>query len=230
MSDRIIRFLLVDRETGRMAERLAALTIALPEGVTMAYGMRDPAASAAGTAHGDALGDPPLLFDAFLEFREAGAGGLDRLEEFALGAVEQVAPAIDLSRSSAIAGHRHVLMTRGGPCMMIFALTPPTAMTPPDFFAYWRDRHAPMVIAASGGKGSYYQLHGNMAASTRLAERLSLRGPIFAGHAGGWMKDPALLGKSLSFPASVAALEDERQFIDHARSSMGVFRYNGPEG
>jgi len=227
VGERIIRFLLSGKDPASLAGPLAALDTELPEGVSLAYGMRDIRGSPAGTAHGKALGEPPIVYDAFVEFREAGGGGFERLEAIACDAAAGIAPFADLAHSSVIEGHCHILMSRPGPFMMIFALSPPAGMSHDAFIGHWRDIHAPMVVAASRGKGSYLQLHGDPAASKRMAGRVSFGGPVFSGHAGGWLSDPAAVVHTLSLPASLAALEDERRFIDHSRSSMGIFAFNG---
>ncbi|MET0362620.1 MAG: hypothetical protein ABW048_12815 [Sphingobium sp.] len=229
MSERIIRFLLTSAAGGEIGSRLAALAEEIPGGVDIGYGVRDERASPAGTQHGAALGDSPLLFDAYVEYRErdggeSGEGDFGRLTTVATDAMGRMAPWIDATSSSIIVGHRHVLMPRRAPFMMIFALSPPPGMGQDGFLGHWRDRHGPMVVEAARGKGSYYQLHGDTVRTAALADVLGIGGLRLSGHAGGWMRDPEMLTRSLAVPSALVALEDERLFIDHSRSSMGVYR------
>lgn len=221
MPSRRIRLLLTQAPgEASIAEAIAGLrdqTSALPDFV---WGTKIDGDPIAGTAHRQEIGEPSIGADVFVETGGEGLAGLERLI-WALGT------AVDHAASCAIAGVHHLLMARTGPCMAIFALAPREDMSREAFFNYWFNVHGKFFVEAQAGAGSYYQLHADAEQTRAINERLGLDGPQFAGHAGGWMKNPERIREAFQHPTALEALADERNFIDHSRSLYGVYRLAG---
>lgn len=193
-----------------------------PAGMSLAWGRRAPGDHIQGSGHGDAIGPAPDGFEAMVEAVGEGVSDAALIEALA-PIVEAVADHADLARSAVLAGDRHLLAPNFGPNMMVFALRRPAAMSREAFFDYWANKHGPMITRGFGSRGSYYQLHGDDAATQAAAQRFGAGIADFDGHAGGWLRDAAVLGVSMKRPEAVVALDDERQFIDHSRSMLVVY-------
>jgi uncharacterized protein (TIGR02118 family) len=97
-----------------------------------------------------------------------------------------------------------------------------------EFQRYWRDRHAPLVArhAAALGIRRYVQCH-TADGAVNAALRASRGGPEpYDGVAELWFDDLAALAAATTTEAGRAAgralLDDERRFIDLARSPLFV--------
>ncbi|MET0371510.1 MAG: EthD domain-containing protein [Sphingobium sp.] len=167
------------------------------------------------TPHREALGPHAEIFDLFVEAASADA---------VAAVLAPLAPLVDPARSAVIAGPYHLLMPWQGPYLMIFALRPRVGMSRADFLDYWTTKHGPLIVAAGRGKGSYYQLHAHPGATTTLARTLGYVIDDLAGNAGGWLKEPEKLARFFHHPSTLAALADERMFIDHRRSPLNIYR------
>lgn len=193
-----------------------------PPGVTLGWGMRTPGDPIEGTGHGEAIGPAPDGFEAMVE-----AVGEDPAADALAGALapvlEAVSGHVDPARSTVLAGDHHLLAPHPGPYMMVFALRRPAQMSREAFFDYWANRHGPMIMSGFQSRGSYYQLHGDEAATRAVAERFGVGLADFDGHAGGWLRDPSVLAVSMRRDGARVALDDERRFIDHARSMLLVY-------
>jgi uncharacterized protein (TIGR02118 family) len=109
---------------------------------------------------------------------------------------------------------------------LTFALMRLPHLTRPAFQAYWFDTHGPLVASVAEPLGilRYVQTHS---APEAVSEGLrASRGapPDYDGVAELWYESLEALGERLARPEAQAAglllLEDERRFIDHARSPL----------
>jgi hypothetical protein len=176
-----------------------------------------------GTAHGAAMkaAEPP--FEAVFE-----VGGEAAPETVLLEAVEGAASVlgewIDASRSAAILGEERVIVPGRHPVLLVFALRRRRELGAEEFHAYWRDTHAEVGEAVPGLPG-YRQLHGEAAANRAAAAAAGVAMADFDGAAEGYYPDLAAFAAVMGQPeVAVDALEDEKRFIDHARSVIGVYR------
>jgi uncharacterized protein (TIGR02118 family) len=104
-----------------------------------------------------------------------------------------------------------------------FALRQPEAMSMDDAQRYWRDQHGPFIrsMAPAMGMLRYQQVHRY---ETSLEGALrALRGTeveAYTGHAEAWFERGALPPEAAD--AGRRAIEDERAFIDFARSAIWI--------
>jgi uncharacterized protein (TIGR02118 family) len=110
---------------------------------------------------------------------------------------------------------------------LTFCLTRLPGMTRPQFQDYWRDRHAPLVMAHADALGfaRYVQSHTiSDAARLPLAAIRGSAGLDYDGVAQFWWTDMATLAAAGATPEGQRAgellLEDERRFIDLSRSPI----------
>jgi len=110
---------------------------------------------------------------------------------------------------------------------LVFALRRLPHLTRQEFQRTWREDHAPLVERhrAALGIRRYVQVHTLDAPANELL-RASRGGPEpYDGVAELWFDDPAALEAPAApeaVEAALALLEDERRFIDHARSPLWV--------
>lgn len=226
MAVRKVRLLLTARGEApalTTALKQAVADVTPPRGVKLAFGSRAPGDHIEGSGHGEAIGPAPGGFEAMVE-----AFGEDLSTEALVEAlapiVDAVSGQVDLARSAVLAGNQHLLApTDNGPFMLVFALRRPQQMSREAFFDYWANRHGPMIAKGLGERGTYYQFRGDEDATRSAAQRLGAGIDDFDGHAGGWLRDPSVLGVSMKRPQAAIALDDERQFIDHPRSMLVVY-------
>jgi uncharacterized protein (TIGR02118 family) len=107
-----------------------------------------------------------------------------------------------------------------------FALRRLPRLSRGEFQRIWREEHGPLVLrhAAALGIRRYVQLH-TVATPLDAALRESRAAPeAFDGVAELWFESLEAMGARLATPEAQAAaralLEDERRFIDHARSPL----------
>jgi uncharacterized protein (TIGR02118 family) len=109
---------------------------------------------------------------------------------------------------------------------LVFALRRLPTLSRDEFQRYWLEHHGPLVRshAETLGIRRYVQVH-SLPGEMQVALRASRDAPEeFDGVAELWFDDLAALGLSVTTEAgraaSAALLEDERRFIDHARSPL----------
>lgn len=113
---------------------------------------------------------------------------------------------------------------------LVFCLRRLPSLSREEFQRYWLDRHGPLVRshAAVLGIRRYVQTH-TLDGPVTDALRASRGGPEpYDGVAELWWDDPDALAAATATPegraAGAALLEDERRFIDLARSPLFVAR------
>jgi len=93
---------------------------------------------------------------------------------------------------------------------LIYCISKKPNMTVDDFQRYWREVHAP-IAARIPGVRRYVQSHA--APSMYGGERV----PAYDGAAELWWDDMDAMRAAMGTPELRAALEDEKNFIDHSR-------------
>ncbi len=105
---------------------------------------------------------------------------------------------------------------------LVFALRRLPHLSRQEFQRYWREQHAPLVEKHRTALGirRYVQLH---TLETPVNERLRVSRDApeaFDGVAELWFDATSLPATPEAAAAALALLEDERRFIDHARSPL----------
>jgi hypothetical protein len=204
---------------------IAAARATVPEGVRIGHGRRVGKDPLEGTPHRDLLGRSPPRFDAYVETSLFSAGDPALPAAALRDILDRIGPLISRDESSVICGNRHLLLPMQGPYMMIFALRRLPALSHEAFMDYWYNRHGKLVANSKRDRGgSYYQLHADAEMTWQLAGNSGFTLEPFDGHAGGWMRNLEKLTSNLHSPTAARALADERRFIDHSRSFMGIYQ------
>ena len=109
---------------------------------------------------------------------------------------------------------------------LVFTLHRRADLTPEEFHRYWLEQHGPLVrsFAEVLGIRRYVQVHA-LPEAVQQGLRASREAPAhYDGVAELWYDSLEALGEAVSTEAgraaAVALLEDERRFIDHARSPL----------
>ena len=93
---------------------------------------------------------------------------------------------------------------------LIYCISKKPDMSVEEFQAYWRDVHAP-IAGAIPGLRRYVQCH--VVPETYGAQSK----PAYDGAAELWFDDLDAMRTAMRTPEVAAALEDEKNFIDHSR-------------
>ena len=95
---------------------------------------------------------------------------------------------------------------------IVYCITKKPGLSDEEFHRYWKDDHGP-IAAKIPGLHRYVQSHTHPA-SAEL-------GPVaYDGVAEVWFEDLDSLRSAMNSPQVAAALEDEKNFIDHSRVAM----------
>jgi hypothetical protein len=168
----------------------------------------------------------PGSFEVAVELRAEDAGAL-------LAAAEDLgkglADGVDRSRSIALVGTDHVMLSGSGPAVLIYGLRRLPALTLPAFHAYWVNTHAEFGRRALAGQG-YRQVHADPASSAALAAAVGLDlsdldGAVISASSS-WDTYWQRRENEAARKTGAEALADEDNFIDHSRSmSMRYTEY-----
>jgi hypothetical protein len=174
------------------------------------------------TAHSSATSDGPRPCDAILEIQLAAAEIAAAIEAIR-GLAGRLGHLIDPVRSAAIAGFEHVIMPGRGPVSLCFALRRLPRLTRQQYLDYWLNVHAEFGRHISPTH-TYRQFHADDHSSRQTADAAGICIADYDGTAESFFPDVAGL-RALLTRTDVAegALEDERRFIDHARSVIGFY-------
>jgi uncharacterized protein (TIGR02118 family) len=102
---------------------------------------------------------------------------------------------------------------------LIYCISRKPDLTVEEFQRYWREVHAP-IAAAIPGVRRYVQCH--VLPATYSGERQ----PGFDGAAELWWDDIDALRAAMATPELRAAIEDEKNFIDHSRVASFITTEN----
>ncbi|MDH4144310.1 MAG: EthD domain-containing protein [Acidimicrobiia bacterium] len=196
----------------------------------------DPFAEAAARARGGAMEEPydgvaELWFDSEDEFRAAGAADAGRAAGRAL--LEDEAHFIDLARSPLWLAHEYpqvnptpetvVASEWNGVVKLYFPLRHLPTLDLDGAQRYWRVQHGPLIRrqAPAAGILCYRQVHRyETPLEAALRDARGCEVEPYTGHAEAWF-DRSIVRTGPEVRASGRrAVEDERNFIDFARSSI----------
>lgn len=162
-------------------------------------------------------------FDAVFEVG-AEAGDLNQLIIPLRDIIEHLNQWIDPSRSAIIAGTEHVILPGEEPLLLIFAIRRPFRMTDDAYHDYWLNTHAKVARKVPVLR-AYRQFHANEGLTQRIGKLLNIGITDFNGAAQGYYRDIEDFLDIMKQPEVTAdAIEDEKKFIDHSRSVMGLYR------
>ncbi len=131
---------------------------------------------------------------------------------------------IDPVRSAAIAGMEHVIVPGSQRLELVFALRRLPALSPEQFRDHWLNVHAE-IARGIGALQGYRQFHADDQHSEAAAASAGVGVADFEGAAEAYYQNSEAFLKIMSEPAVAAdALADERTFIDHSRSVLGLYR------
>jgi hypothetical protein len=173
-------------------------------------------------AHALEMKKSPPAFDAIFEAAAADMTW-DQLIQAVDGLGDRLGGLLNLAKSAVIAGTEHVIIPGEQPLMIIFALRRLDALSSEEFHDYWLRKHSQVALNVPNLKG-YKQFHADPAATARAAEALGVGINDFEGTAEGSYESLDDFLKIMSSPeVAQRALEDEKKFINHSRSSIGLY-------
>jgi EthD domain len=176
------------------------------------------------TAHSAEMRDAPPPFDVVVDFGDEDASTEDLLSAVK-GVGRSLASAVDAERSAALLGTEHVIVAGTRPLILVFPLRRLDALTYDEFHDHWLQKHAALARAIPVIQ-AYRQFHALPAESDAAAEAAGVAISDFEGAAEGYYQDLQSFLDIMSAPEVVAdAIEDERRFIDHSRSVMGLYQF-----
>jgi hypothetical protein len=174
------------------------------------------------TAHASEMKMSPPAFDAIFEVAAVDATW-DQLIRALDGLGDRLGGLLNLAESAVIAGTEHVIIPGEQSLMIIFALRRLDALSSEEFHEYWLRKHSQVALDVPNLKG-YKQFHADPAATARAAEALGVGINDFEGTAECFYEGLDDFLKIMSLPeVAQRALEDEKKFIDHSRSSIGLY-------
>lgn len=134
------------------------------------------------------------------------------------------APWIHAANSSVVVGSEFTVVSGDEPIRLAMALTRRDGMSTDDFIKYWSTTHADLGRQVPGSEG-YSQIHPDGTLSESARQIWGFDGPQFDGIALACYSTDATF-RSVMANTEVAGqlLEDERNFINHARSAMIIGR------
>jgi hypothetical protein len=177
----------------------------------------------AGTAHGAEVRD---RIDGLLSVDLAQPWPQADLASVCRDLATGLTPAADMSRSALIYGVEHTIFDGEGPLQINFALRRLPATSHAEFAEYWLNVHGRMAREAPRRRpGGYRQLHADPDWSRAIAVLAGFGEADYDGIVTSDHCDVERMRKAFSHPAvSEIALTDERKFIDHSRSAIGLLR------
>jgi len=151
-------------------------------------------------------------------------GDLNKLATRLRDVVGHLSEWIEPARSAVIAGTEHVILPGQEPLVLVMAIRRLPTMTDSAYHYYWLNKHADVARKVPILR-AYRQFHADETATRDIAKRLTLGIADFNGAAQGYFRDVMDFQNIMAQPEVTAdALEDEKHFIDHSRSVMGLYR------
>lgn len=172
------------------------------------------------------LGKEQLSFDAVFEIGAPDAD-FSLLTASLTSVMEELSDMIIPQKNAVMAGTEHVILPGQCPLMLVFALHRLPTLTSQQFHEYWLNRHV-VVARKVPVLRAYRQFHADVEATCAAGGELGVDITDFEGAAQGYYQGIQDFMDIMTQPAVVAdALADERKFIDHSRSVMGLYRIAG---
>ncbi|WP_168200666.1 EthD domain-containing protein [Allokutzneria sp. NRRL B-24872] len=129
--------------------------------------------------------------------------------------------------SAVIVGQAHQVLAEDPDTalLLLLALRRLPHLTHEQAVEHWLHKHAPLALELMPGLRGYRQLHADIGATTALCQRLDFGHDDFDGTASIGFLDLAEFAAVMSRPEiAETALEDEKRFVDHSRSRLGLYR------
>ena len=210
----------------KMAEAWERVKKRLPTGVRHRRTLHlaeDPTQQIAHAAEATAA---PPAFDATFEI-----GGPDVAWKALLPIVKEIpkhfGDVVDPAKSAVVAGVEHLIIPGEDKLTIIFALRRLPGMTLEAFQDHWLNIHANIGRSVPNLMG-YRQFHTDVSPNLDSASATGLGLSDFDGVAQSFFKSVDDFLKIMSQPEVVKdAIEDEKNFIDHTHSSIGVYQVTG---
>ena len=210
----------------KLLSEIKHITAKLPEGVTCLSAIRlkdDPIRS---IAHSEEISESAESFDAVFEVG-AENGDLSQLSMPLCNIMQHLNEWIEPDQSAVIGGTEHVILPGQEQLLLILAIRRPAEMTEDAYHDYWLNKHAEVARKVPVLR-AYRQFHANESASRDIGKLLDIGIVDFNGAAQGYYRDVKDFLDIMAQPEVVAdAIEDEKNFIDHSRSVMGLFKIIG---
>jgi hypothetical protein len=210
-----------DGLAGALDEEVARLGTELPAGCGLQMSTRLADDPIVNTPHGREVADGPS-FDAALSIGGTGVDHADLAEAVAdLG--DRLDELVALDRCAALAGAVHVFVRGTGPILGIMAFRRRPDLTHDEFIDYWLNHHRHLVLGTAPSDG-YRQFHADPEASARAAAAAGVGLADFDGTAEARHQDTATFSTFIAqSEVSELALGDERNFVDHRRTALGLY-------
>jgi hypothetical protein len=171
-----------------------------------------------GLPHAAALGGDPKSFGAMLDLTGPTCESVLPLVTSLRRVLRPIA-----AQSVVLAGTEHVLAPGEDACQFLVVLAPLPSLSQEAFHTYWLEHHARVVRPGRSGRG-YRQFHADPDASRIIGQAIGLSTRGFEGTATGYVPDLATFRTALGDAQRLAPiLEDERRFIDHTRTAIGLY-------
>jgi uncharacterized protein (TIGR02118 family) len=178
----------------------------------------DPIQQGVPTAQGN---DATLVFDAIFEV-SAPNTAWDKLLPVVQEIPIRLGNILDRSKSAVIVGSEHIIIPGEELLMIVYPLRRLPAMTSVAFHDYWLNNHAAIARTLPGLRG-YRQFHADAEETSAAGKLIGVGISDFEGAAQGYFKNPEDFLSIMSQPEVQVALEDEKKFIDHSRSPIGLY-------
>jgi hypothetical protein len=184
----------------------------------------DPSPHLAARVEGLGMASPS--YDAVVEL-ESATVSLSTLVGAVEGAASRLAAAIDPVRSAAIAGSELVVVAGEAPFEFVYPIRHRADLTPDAFHAYWLHEHLDVSRQHGNvGRLRFRQFHGHLPSTRAAAASAGVRIDDLDGAAVGFYDEPEQFRRVAVDPSFT--MDDEANFIDQTRSSMGLYRVHRP--
>jgi hypothetical protein len=145
------------------------------------------------------------------------------LEADATRLLDRLGGLIDRERTELVVSTEVTIVPGHAPVFVLMPNTRRPALTHDQFIDTWYGGHAELGKAA--GVARYRQHHTRMAETEKASRALGLPVPLYDGIGTSYFLDVAEGVAAMSAEAvAKGAIEDEKRFIDHSRSSFGLYQ------
>lgn len=210
----------------KILSEINKITAKLPERATCLSAIRLEDDPTRRIAHSEEISESAESFDAIFEVGTEN-GDLKHLAMPLRDVMQHLNEWIEPGLSAVIAGTEHIILPGQEPLMLILAIRRLAHMTDEAYHDYWLNKHSEVARRVPVLR-AYRQFHANEPASRDIGKLLDIGVVDFNGAAQGYYRDIKDFFDIMAQPEVTAdAIEDEKNFIDHSRSVMGLFKIIG---
>lgn len=177
-----------------------------------------------GTAHAELMGETP--YDVLVEWTfstDVPPAGQE-VEELLSSYVASVGDVADHERSGVLIGTEFAFVAGDGAIRLQVFVARLGARNAADFADHWLHRHGALIRPTRTG-APYRQFHADVSASDAAAAAIGFGSCGLAGAAiAGYDTVDAYRAALSNVDRMAPIIEDERLFIDHTRSAVGLYR------